>query len=144
MGYVRPTLKLVFDEEHHGDLAGLEVRMKRPSVDQLMRVSQLMSLRGKDDADLTDTDREQIDGLFDLIAAHLLGWNLEEEGGAPVPATAQALRGQDVALVYGVIGSWMDAAAGVSAPLAPPSSGGNPSLEDSIPTQDSQSLSLVS
>ena len=143
MGYVRPTLKLVFDEEHHGDLAGLEVRMRRASIDQVMQVSKLMALRGKDDADLSAADLDRIGELFALVGDRMIGWNLEDDDGAPIPATVEALRDQDPALVYAVISAWMEAVAGVSAPLAKPSSDGDPSLEESIP-MDFQSLSLMS
>jgi hypothetical protein len=134
---------LVFGEEH-GDLAGLEVRMKRISIDQMMEVSRLLSLRGKGDNELTGEDRAQINELFDLVGGRMVSWNLEEEDGTPVACTAAALRDQDPALVYGIISGWMDALAGVSAPLAKTSSGGDLSMEESIPVLESPPLSLAS
>jgi hypothetical protein len=141
VGYVRPTLRLVFDEEHHGDLAGLEVRMKRLTIDQLVRVSKLRGGIGDED-DAVDKVAE----LVDAVAAGIIGWNLEEEGAhgnVPVPPTAENLRVQDFALIQAVTSAWMDAAVGVSAPLVQPSPAGEPFPEESIP-MDVPSTSLAS
>jgi hypothetical protein len=131
MGYVRPTIKLVFDEDT-GDMAGLEVRLRRPSIDQALQVTSLDHLTSKSGS-LTTDDRATIDEIFNTLGPLLIGWNLEEEDGTSVPATAEELRKQDVGFVLALIGEWMKASVGVSVPLGRRSTGGSQSEALSIP-----------
>lgn len=59
-----------------------------------------------------------------------LGWNAEDEAGASIPLTVDALVGTiPVALGMAVIPKWKESMTGVSAPLVPPSPNGNSSAE---------------
>jgi hypothetical protein len=146
MGYKRPNLTLVFGETH-GDLAGLEVVMKRMSIDQLAEMSGLMdfakSASGDDNA-LGPEARERLRQLCGMVADRMVEWNLEDDDDVPVLCTATELAKQDPTMVYAIITEWMDAVAGVSGPLGPKSPGGDLSMEESIQIQDGPSLSLAS
>ena len=136
MGYVRPTLKLVFDDP---EFEGLVVRAKRLSVGKALELAGLSDLK-----DLKETSPEFLEKFGQLlatVAGVILSWNLEapedpadpDSPTASVPVTAEALADQDMGFVWTLIGALQDATLGVSAPLAPRSSSGGPSLEASLP-----------
>lgn len=81
--------------------------------------------------------------MLELLAGALESWNAEDEDGVPIPATMDGIRSQDLDFSMTIINAWTDAIAGVSAPLPETSSGGQPSLEASIP-MDVPSPSLAS
>lgn len=98
--------------------------------------------------------------MLAMLAANLVGWNLEDEHG-PVPAVlaqcvtsalevpenghcathaeddkrcpVTGLLAQDLEFAMDIIGAWMEAMGGVSGPLRTASSDGTPSLEASMP-----------
>lgn len=121
----RKTYRLVFEDGH--DLAGLVVRARSVGTGEFFELSKL--------ADQGSFGLDEGAELIARFAQHLVDWNLEDEDGVPVPATAEGLNSQDFDLVIAVIMQWMDAVAGVSAPLARPSPGGVPSLVESIPME---------
>lgn len=140
--YVRQakTYKLVFTEE---DMAGLQVRAKSLPLGAFM---DLIDLAGRfdeaDASDLSAEDAKALRQLFEGFAEALVSWNLEAPvydddgtvvGSTPVPATVEGMYTQDMEFVMAVIKAWMDAVAGVSAPLAPGSPSGAQSLEASMP-----------
>lgn len=47
----------------------------------------------------------------------LLGWNLEDEQGVPVPATAEGLLEQPMEFSVALFRAWAEAASGIPAPL---------------------------
>jgi hypothetical protein len=117
MGYKRGALLLGWEDG--SEFAGLEVRMRRLTIKQLIRLEELTDLRSSDDsAEVVAAMTE----LTDIIGKGLLGWNLEDEGtGEPVPATREALDGIDLDMTLAILRAWRRAAADV--PLAsPPSS----------------------
>jgi len=121
--------RLVFDD---GDLAGLEVRTRSLPLGALLDIAKLAGLAGKqfDVADLGEVEK-----LFSLFADALLSWNVEDEAGAAVPATPEGLRLLDFGTVIQLISEWIEAVAGVAVPLPKTSSGGQPSLEASMPME---------
>jgi hypothetical protein len=121
MGY-RPTVyNLVFD-----DLDGLEVKAHGTSIGQVKKF-----LTFGEDASTGQTME-----LFDAFAKALISWNLEDDDGVPVPATAKGIDGfPDSRLMSTIVNTWMDAVSGVDDELGKDSSSGKPSLEESIPME---------
>jgi hypothetical protein len=134
MGYVRKKiLNLQFADP---DLEGLEVRVRQASIGQLVRFTELPQFK---DAPV----REQMAEIIGLLVSGLVGWNLEDpdpadqtgEATVPVLCTAEGMWTQDQTFLQIVLNAWMNASAGVSAPLEPSSTGGEQSPEASIPTE---------
>ncbi len=116
----RKAYRLVFEQ-----YPGLVVRTRSCSTETFLKITEL------EGQEITiDVAREQLH----LFAEHLLSWNLlDEETGLPVPATPEAVLAEDFDFVTELQLAWVEAVAGVSAPLAQPSSGGSPSLVESLP-----------
>jgi hypothetical protein len=55
--------------------------------------------------------------VFDLLAASIVEWNLEDEAGEPLKPTAEVIRAQDIDFTLAVLMGWMDAIASVPSPL---------------------------
>jgi hypothetical protein len=137
-GYQRSTLKLKFDDP---DLDGLEVRVKRMPIGDLLAVTTLSELGGA----IAEMG-EQLGKLLDTLSDALLSWNLEDAHGNPVPTykgepahdvvsdgggvtrvPSTGLYSVDIDLILSIVEGWMSAAAGVSRPLPRSSSSGEPS-----------------
>lgn len=134
MGYRRPkhVYKLVFEDE---DMGGLEVRTTSPSLGQFLELAKLAELDVSDPTAVTSSDLEQVRELFEMFAEYLVSWNLEDEGGQPVPSDLSGLMLQDIGFIMRIILAWMKAIAGVSGPKERPSSGGGPFPEGSLPME---------
>lgn len=128
MGYQRPTLKLVFADP---EFDGLEVRARRLTVGAMLRLHKLSATQAASPDG--DDSAERFGELLSAVADSIISWNLEDDQGQPVPATAAGLRSQDMPLVEAVKQALLDASVGVAPPLPQPSSGGGPSPEESIP-----------
>lgn len=140
MGYQRPILRLIFDEST-GDMAGLEVLCRRMSVGHVKDIQALAQTTG----DMKDPDNlARLDRCLNVLAEHLVGWNLEDDNGAPVPADVDTLKQQDLPFLMGIFEQWMKQAIGVRPPLLKPSEDGEPFPEGSIPMTDLPSFSLLS
>lgn len=162
MGYERSTLKLKFADPQ---FEGLEVRMKRLPIGDMLAVTSLAELSklGQDadatlDAATAAEGKRALDTLLAMLAGSMLSWNLEVEGvpvptdkGAPahfegegdeqvwVPSTG--LHSIDPELVYAIVEAWFEAAAGVSPPLPKNSnSGGSSPVEFELMALPSESL----
>lgn len=135
MGYrrKRKTITLTFGEKD-GDLDGLEVVTRSLPLGTYLN---LMGAGEEDNSGLAD--------VLDEFTRCLVSWNLEDEDGTPVPATEEAVRGEDHDDMIKVATRWLDAMGGVaeSDPLPQSSPGGEPSLAASIP-MDVPSESLAS
>jgi hypothetical protein len=129
MGYnpKRKIYKLVFEDE---EMAGLEVRVRSFSIGTMLEVGELSDLMGRK---ITPEDMPRVQKLFSVLAQALVSWNVEDDDGAPVPATLEGLTAQEDTFVFAVLSAWIDAVSGVSAPLPQTSSDGQSSLEASIP-----------
>lgn len=126
MGFRRPPLLVTF--EPGDDLHGLEVRLRRLSVRQLLDVATLAEAVG------TDQEEQSTWALVEYVAAAVVSWNLEDDDGVPVPTDAASFLDQDMVLILRIVGRWMDVA-DVPAPLDRPSNGGSPSPAASIPME---------
>lgn len=114
----RNTYLLVFADP---DFHGLEVRVRRVSFDALRTAASLseVDVEKARAGQMSGFDLEKIDRLIEQFAAALIGWNLEDEQGQPVPATLEALRGQDIALVLELVDAWMHAVSQSEMPTRP-------------------------
>lgn len=135
MGYRRQRKihQLTFDESD-GELEGLEVALYSLSVGQLLDMTRL--------SDQAERSTEDTEKFFADFAAALVSWNLEDDvldadgvSVQAIPATLEGVRSCDLGFVMAISKSWMEAVAGVPAPLPAPSSGGQPSLEGSLPME---------
>lgn len=127
MGFKRnPKIyNLVFDETT--SWPGLEVQVRTLTMGQLVSV---WSGEGGTSAK-----------TFDLFMSRLVGWNLEDEDGNPVPVTREAVEAEDDDMVVAIQKRWTDAVLGVPAPLGGDSNSGGPSAVESVLTEiPSQSL----
>ena len=119
MGYeARRTFKLVFP-----DLEGLEVRAKSVPMDVYLKLN---SMHG--------SGLETTEVMLQRFQECLVDWNVTDDG-EPVPTTLEGVKSVEPELIMAIVDAWMDAINGVSAPLAKPSSDGEPSLEASIPME---------
>jgi hypothetical protein len=128
----RRTIKIIFQ----GDLDGLEITAHSVSMDTFLEFEELSNryFGGKTGRDeKADMAIQSFRKMLDMFASVLVSWNLEDEDGKPVPATREELGREDPGFVFDVIVKWMEAAAGVSAPLSETSSSGETSAELSLP-----------
>lgn len=122
MGYKRNPK--VYHLKFEGEYDGLEVMIRSLSMGQLIKA------RSGDSGDNNGTAE-----LVELFAERLVSWNLEDEGGQPVPPTLEAIKGEDNDLIFAIINQWTDAVSGVKAPLPESSPAGEPSQEALIPME---------
>lgn len=128
MGYVRKVrpVKLIFDDEEY---AGLEIRMKPMPLGEFLGLYDQVH-------EIEDDDKS---GSFESVirgtADKLVGWNLENEDGTPVPATFEGLLEQDLVFVRDIISGYKSALFGVDSPLSQDSNSGSQLEEVSIPME---------
>lgn len=132
-GKKRPskTLKLTFAD---GELAGLVVRMRSPSLEVFLSFGDLKDL------DTEDTDMDSIKQTLQPVADHLIEWNLEQndddpQPGKPIPATMSGLLQLGLEESLELMTAWMDGVASIPAPLDRLSKGGSSPLEASLPME---------
>lgn len=132
MGYKRnpKVYNLRFQD---GDYTGLEVQVRSLSMGQLIAIR-----TGKD-----EDGKDATEGVVELLAERIVGWNLEDEDGTPVPPTLEAIKAEDHDLIEAIIEQWTTVVAGVKDPLPESSPSGEPSPVVSIPMEP-LSESLVS
>ncbi|TVZ96525.1 hypothetical protein [Streptomyces sp. BK340] len=123
MGYKRNPK--VYHLKFEGEYDGLEVRVRSLSMGQLIAAR----------TDNDDGGRDGTEAMVELLAERLVDWNLEDEDGAPVPPTLDAIKGEDHDMIMAIITQWTNAVAGVPAPLEQPSPAGETSPVASIPTE---------
>lgn len=95
--------KLVFEKYE-----GFEVVVKSLSIDSLLK---LMALASDFDE---SKGAEQTLELLSTFANCLIGWNLEDENGKPVPATLKGVRSQELTFIIEIITEWMNVLSKVS------------------------------
>lgn len=131
MGYVRQrkTYRLQFEDE---ELKGLVVKVRSTSVGNLLDVLGLLTVA---EEDFGAEDVKRLEKLFVAFSDALVEWNVEEEGGAAVPATYEGVRSQDNDFILDIARVWTEAMTGVPAPLGQPLPNGKPSAEPSLPME---------
>jgi hypothetical protein len=120
----RTLYALRFDD---GPLAGATVRARGTTTGQFLDIAALAV-----EADDNTNTRAAVK-LFDLVGQALESWDLAEEDGTAIPCDPGGLRSLEPPVAMRVVSAFMEAVGGVSAPLPVTSSGGGPSLEDSMP-----------
>ncbi|ACU71747.1 hypothetical protein Caci_2838 [Catenulispora acidiphila DSM 44928] len=149
MGFESPRTVLVLDFTDT-DLAGLEVRMRSQTVQELKdgtaRMASIASVAksvlGLDPNDeaaaqaaIAGLDTEALDAVDDTFAdfaKHLVSWNLTENG-VDVPATLEGIGAQDSRFILRLVGAWQQGMSGVDNPLPRSSSNGRPPDALSMP-----------
>jgi len=78
-------------------MAGLEVTVREPSIDQLMAMAEMGS------PDARTADPAQVRAVFKVFAGLLDSWNVETRDGTPVPVTYEGVISQSPAFVTKII-----------------------------------------
>lgn len=125
MGFKRGALLLEWPED--SEFSGLEVRMRRLSIRQMLDVERLSDLRRESEAGEV---MEAMTALLDAIGDGLLGWNYEAEDGTPIAAERASLDDLDLDMVLQLVRAWTKAAAGVPLASRPSSPTGEPEPPD--------------
>jgi hypothetical protein len=104
MGYRRkraeqPIYRLVFADD---ELAGLEVDCRPAPLGVVQDFTKLAEFVGTRAQELAATAM-----VLETFGQSLVGWNLEDEDGTPVPATIEGLLAQDTPFVMRIIEAWM-------------------------------------
>lgn len=132
-GFRRRTYLLKFGPDSGFD--GLEVRMRGMSVDTLARLAQLADLKGRADGEFEAADLGRLEPMWEAVAGALIEWNVLDDDGAPVPVTLDAVRSEDLSMLFAIVDAWQTQVAGVSGPLGRRSPGGGPSAAPPIPME---------
>lgn len=124
----RTTFKLTFTDPEH---EGIEVRVRATSFGERMRIWQGLS---PEEGEPFEARKAKMDELHDLFVEHLVDWNLVEEDDAetPIPATIEGLHSLEPEFMGTIIGVWQMGRAAVPAPLAQPSTGGEPNPVETV------------
>ncbi|WP_097865958.1 hypothetical protein [Streptomyces sp. rh34] len=123
-GYRHKAKKITVKFEEPHEYAGFEAVLRGKTL------GEFLNLQG-----IGEVDKSSLFEQLREMSQSLLSWNLEDETGAPVPVTPAAVFEQDQDLMLALATAWMNGLAGVSAPLEPSSTDGQPSLEASLPME---------
>lgn len=134
-GYRPPRTRFLLNFDGDPDMDGLQVRVRSLSVDGFTGLGDIARLSEVNGRNFTPEDMQLVNNLFAQFADALSEWNLEDDDGNPIPPTLEQVRKQDVVWMLRVALVWIEAIVGVPAPLEPASSGGQQSLEASIPME---------
>ncbi|WP_204039818.1 hypothetical protein [Acrocarpospora phusangensis] len=123
MGFVRANeLTIDFDEDH--ELHGLEVKIRRLSVEEFVEVEKVL-------------DGPGLLPKIDVFAQLLISWNNERPDGSAIPANAEGLRSMDLQFATMLMNGFTRVVTGAPRPLAASSrpGGPDPEVEASIPME---------
>jgi len=126
MGFEAPEtlFRLKFEDP---DMAGLEVMVREPSIDDLL------TMTGIEAPDAKTMDPAKIRAMFSAFADLLDSWNLTRKG-EPVPATYEGVISQSPGFIMKIISALDKTIARPDPTSSPASSAGETSgLESSIP-----------
>lgn len=138
----RKTFKLSFQPDT--PLDGLTTVVRGLSLGKALELQKNAADKDKGGAE----GKQAIERMVELLAEHLVEWDAEDEDGVPIPPTVEGLLSQDVDFVMSIIDAWQSAVTAATSvpesdPLPGTSTGGQPSVEASIP-MDVPSESLAS
>lgn len=139
-GFRRKRKVYVLDFEGT-DLDGLTAKVRSAPIGEFMRLGELA-----DELETTETVAEMkavMDVMLGLFDDVLVEWDLVDDDGVPIPATAAGMAQLEMDEVMLFITAWQNAVAAVPAPLSPASNAGSPSLVGSMPMEP-KSPSLAS
>lgn len=104
-----------------GSMVGAEIKIRATST------STALALR-----EATEDTR----GMVDLLAKHVIEWNLDKKDGTPLPIETRAIMDElEEAVLAEILLQWYRAATGVTAPLDNGSTNGAPFPVESIPME---------
>lgn len=132
-GFRRRTFVLEFEDPSFG---GLIVRTRSASLDDLMRMQELMNIPiGRKEHE--DDRQELYDRLggSDQYPGLIVSWNLLDDNGEAVPTEPESLSKEEWPLIRSICRAWVAALVDVPRPLSQPSSDGDRLAELSIPMQ---------
>lgn len=109
-------------------MAGLEVTVREPSIDQLLSMDAMGDMGGDGGKGM---DTEKVRGAFQIFAGLLESWNVERRG-EPVPATYEGVISQSTGFIMKII-SAMGREFAKPDPTLPPGSSGGGTSQPSIP-----------
>lgn len=139
MGFVPPTT--VYKLQFEDDYAGLEVRMRASKLRMLFDAQDLLDL---DPSSMNPEEAKRAAEVFQIIADHLVSWNVETAKGKKVPATFQGLLDQEMPMVARIFAEWQKAMVAVPGPLSQPSRSGRAPDLSSLPMETLSPESLAS
>lgn len=114
------------------ELDGLVVKARSAPIGFVVELATFAERAQRSTAD-TAEDLAEMGQMIDRFADVLVEWNLELRQGEPTPANAQGLRQLEMGHFLRLITAWQQAVINVPAPLPQTSSGGEPSVEASLP-----------
>ncbi|MFD8866008.1 hypothetical protein ACFV1F_16810 [Streptomyces sp. NPDC059590] len=122
MGFQHKPKNIVLKFDDSTEYAGFECTLRGLRLGEYMDVIRV-----------DEVDNSAVGGMLEKFAESLIGWNLEDEQGQPIPATQAAVYEQDKTFMLTVAEEWANAIHGVSAPLEQTSPAGEPWVAASIP-----------
>lgn len=132
MGFKRPTTLVDFSEGHQ--FHGLEARCKLVSFERMLEIQEFLATLPDGETETTAADtKRQLQELATMFGEVLAGWNLEEDDGTAIPATATQLAKEGWELVISLVMQWIQTVSNVDQDLGKGSPGGGPSPVESIP-----------
>ncbi|GAA2673891.1 hypothetical protein GCM10010400_40040 [Streptomyces aculeolatus] len=136
MGYRKTTRRLRISLQDHKEYGVVDDGEEAPlAYARGKSLEEYLVLEGLSDSDDGDT-RSVLVRQMEEFGDSLISWNLEDEGGKPLPCNRKALFGIDNDLAIALATEWMEILGGkVDAPLADSSPSGGPSPVASIPTE---------
>jgi hypothetical protein len=145
MGFTPPRKVYVLDFADT-ELDGLEVRAKSAPLGMMLQlgasadsfngvpdVGEMAELDEARQLALVKGSMTQLRAIVDMYAGVLVGWNLTDDDGQPVPATADGLLTLDPPHLMMIIRAWQQAVAAVPPASAPTSNAGAPSEVPPLP-----------
>lgn len=134
MGYrvKRDIYKLKFESAKY---AGLEVRVYAPPMGVVIAMTALAGTDLTNLAAVTPDKLARVSEMFDAFLEALVDWNLEDDNGNPVPATAYGIKSQDSVFIQEIIHEWAAISERVDTPLDRLSPAGKLFPVESIPME---------
>jgi hypothetical protein len=139
VGFTPPTSIYTLDFPEGDELHGLTVEAKSVSVGVFLRLARLQDTASEGGIEALAA----VDELFAAFGRSLRSWDLQDDDGQDVPATADGLRTLELRHAMAVIAAWMGGMSQAPAPLAETSPGGGPSAVE-LPPMEVASASLAS
>lgn len=133
--------RLVFTDP---DLRGLEITAHSGTVADFMKATGLNEDATLNAGGVTLPDNVPLPlTLLQNVAQYIDSWNLEDDQGAAVPVSWDALKDLEITVARSIVKAWLEAVSGVPADLGKESGSGGTSPEEP-PGLDTASRSLES
>jgi len=121
----RREAHITFAEDHDYHGAEIDIYLDQPLAFVFEMQQQFLEASDSKDG----SELELMQALLRQFGEHVLAsWNLEDDAGSEIPATAEGLFTLPAAFVNTLIGKWLEEATSVPAPLGERSSDGGGSV----------------